>query len=145
MNTEKLVPNSFLNSIFYRAIRQMYFLSQLFGMVNFSYSPTTGIFLKPINVAVMILFGIILWCLSWILMTNDLTVGESGYKRILLYIGIHFTTYNNCIFVWCISMCIFIFRSNLCGLIEDMIKLETIVSMLYSYRFFFWCLRDFFF
>lgn len=124
---EKIDLNSFSESVLYQTIRKLYYISQLCGYATFSHSPTTGLYMKPINYIIFTINTIVLWSLFLINVTQELTVPAVGYKAILLYIGIHLFMYSNIIFVWNGTALSFACRQWLCQLLKDMVKLECTV------------------
>lgn len=130
---EKISIKSFSESVLYQTIRKLYYASHFCGITAFSYSPSDGIYMKPINYIFFTIITAILGCLIVISATQELTVSATGYKAILLYIGLRFLIFNNLMFNFNISCLTFTFRRWLCQLMEDVIKFESTVCPFRKY------------
>lgn len=129
---ERIAPTFFAESILYRSLQRLHYLSQICGFATFSYSPVIGIYMKAINFICFISFTVLLTCLTIITATQFFEVALTGYKSILLFIGLQFFPSANLFFVCTISVLTFVFSRRFCQLMEDMVKLESTVSHTYS-------------
>lgn len=118
------------SSDFFRSLRKLYFSSQICGFASFSYSPKNGIQLKPVNYISLLFFTLLYWALIIGNAVTDINVEEyvRGYKYILTYFWLRFFAYLSMAFNWLIIASLFIFRNQVCRLMDDIIELEQEVK-----------------
>lgn len=119
------------SSIFFRSLRKLYFSSQFCGLASFSYSPKNGVQLRSINYITLLFFAVVYWTLIIGNAVTEISVEDyfRGYKFILTYFWLRFFAYLSMAYFWSILISLFIFRKQVCRLVEDIIELEQEVHM----------------
>lgn len=129
-------------SIFFRSLRKLYFFSQICGFTGFSYSPKNGVQLRSINYITFLFFTLVYWTLIIGNTVMEINVEDyvCGYKFILTYFWLRFFSSLSMAFIWLVLASLFIFRKQVCRLLEDIIDLEQEVQIehiqiVFSYSF----------
>lgn len=118
------------SSNFFRSLRKLYFSSQIWGLASFCYSPENGMQLKPVNYITLLVFTLVYWILIIGNAVMDINVEDNvrGYKYLLTYFWLRLFSYVSMAFLWLVLTSLFIFRKQMCRLMEDIIDLEQEVT-----------------
>lgn len=108
----------------FKSLKRLYVYAQIFGCASFSYTAEHRIHVTVVNAATIVFFTIFYVTISYLNNTSGLSIDVKGYQYVLFFIGNRLFPSYILILLWSIVCLLFISKSKIANLMEEIIALD---------------------
>lgn len=112
------------SAFLFKSLKRLYVYAQIFGCASFSYTAEHRIHVTIINAATFLCFTIFYSIIAYLNNTLGLSIDVKGYQYVLFYIGQRLFVSYILILLWGIVCLLFISKSKIAHLMEEIIALD---------------------